>query len=340
MPITDVRNTLITKQLWQEAMSNLITDPEELLRLLQLDPALLPAAKAAARLFPLRIPRGFASRMEVGNPHDPLLRQMLPLGDELLAVPGYVSDPLGEEEVNPVPGLLHKYPSRVLVTLTSACAVHCRYCFRRHFPYADNNPGRTGWQKIIDYIQADERINEVILSGGDPLSVNDHLLKQFTDKLITVPHVSRLRLHTRLPVVLPERITDELIAWTDDLPLRLVIVFHVNHAQEIDLNVRQALAKLHRPNITLLNQSVLLKGVNDDAKVLADLSEALFSLAVLPYYLHVLDKVAGAAHFDVPLETAQHLHRELAKILPGFLVPRLVCEQAGEMSKTLLSTGL
>jgi EF-P beta-lysylation protein EpmB len=328
------------KKLWQEAMSDLLTDPEELLSLLQLDPSLLEAARAAASLFPLRVPRGFVARMKKGDPDDPLLRQVLPLGAELVVVDDFSRDPLREAVVNPVPGLLHKYPSRVLVTLTSACAVHCRYCFRRYFPYEDNNPGRVGWGQIIDYIQSDERINEVILSGGDPLSVSDNLLRQFTDKLAQVPHVNRLRIHTRLPIVLPERITDEFMQWSQDLPMRLVIVVHVNHAQEISADVAAVLNRLRAAGITLLNQSVLLKGVNDDTKALAALSEALFACGVLPYYLHVLDKVEGAAHFDIPLNAARHIHAELATVLPGYLLPRLVCETPGAMSKTLLSTEL
>ncbi len=319
-------------------MSDLITDPAELLSLLQLDPGLLDAAKAASRLFPLRVTRSFAARMTHGNPNDPLLRQILPLGAELAHVPGYLPDALVEQEANPVPGLLHKYASRVLVMLTSACAVHCRYCFRRSFPYAENNPGRRGWVKMMEYIAADPAITEVILSGGDPLAVSDSTLRQFTDMLTQIPHVKRLRIHTRLPVVLPERITPEFIAWTKDLPLQLVMVVHVNHAQEINDEVEQMFQVLRSAGIMLLNQSVLLKSVNDSAEALADLSEALFTSGVLPYYLHVLDKVEGAAHFDMDLNLARELHADLAKILPGYLVPRLVCETPGEQSKTLLST--
>lgn len=334
---TSAPSALKFKQLWQVAMSDLITDPAELLSLLQLDPALLSAAHAAARLFPLRVPREFADRMQRGNPNDPLLLQVLPLGAELKVVPGFSHDPLGEQPVNPVPGLLHKYQSRVLVTLTSACAVHCRYCFRRYFPYEDNNPGRRGWVNIIDYIQSDEKINEVILSGGDPLSVNDASLRQFTDLLLQVPHVKRLRLHTRLPIVLPSRITDDFMQWAVELPLQLVIVVHANHPQEINDEVIEVLQRLRAANITVLNQSVLLKDVNDDAQTLAALSEILFSAGVLPYYLHLLDKVEGAAHFDVELVVAQKIHSELAKILPGFLLPRLVREKAGELSKVNMS---
>lgn len=232
------------KYTWQEALSDLITDPKELFTLLELDPALLDASQAAARTFALKVPRGFVARMQKGNPNDPLLRQVLPLGAELAMLPGYKKDPLQESAMNPVPGLLHKYPGRVLVTLTSACAVHCRYCFRRHFPYADNNPGRQGWEKIYSYIKQDQTIHEVILSGGDPLAVNDSVLQAFSAGLADIAHVTILRLHTRLPVVLPERITDELLNWLTSLRFKIVVVIHVNHSQEINADVLAALSIL------------------------------------------------------------------------------------------------
>lgn len=326
----------VKKQPWQEALSDLITDPKELFALLELPSAALEAAFTAAQHFPLKVPRGFAARMQKGNLNDPLLQQVLPLGIELNIVPGYEIDPLQEAQVNPVPGLLHKYADRVLVTLTSACAVHCRYCFRRHFPYTDNNPGRTGWEKITAYIQQHDAINEVILSGGDPLTVNDYLLKQFSDQLVTIPHVKRLRIHTRLPVVLPERITSELVAWLTQLPFNAVIVIHANHPQEISADVTAALLRLRNAGIQLLNQTVLLKGVNDAAETLRELSKTLFNAGVLPYYLHVLDKVQGAAHFDIQRSQAHEIHKELCDTLSGYLVPRLVCEEPGESAKTLL----
>lgn len=337
MALAHIHNELKKKQLWQEAMTDLVTDPAELLAMLDLDSSLLPAAVAAARVFPLRLPRGFVARMERGNPHDPLLAQVLPLGAELEVVPGYSRDILQESGANPVPGLLHKYPSRVLVTLTSACAVHCRYCFRRFFPYEDNNPGRAGWDKIITYIQSDTNINEVILSGGDPLSVQDHLLREFTDRLSHIPQIKRLRIHTRLPIMMPERITDDFMQWAAELRMQLVIIMHVNHAREISDDVSVMLKRLRAAGITVLNQSVLLRGVNDNANVLAELSEVLFASGVLPYYLHTLDKVEGSAHFDVDQQTALNLHAKLNTMLPGYLVPRLVRETPGELSKTLLS---
>lgn len=326
------------KQSWQEAMSNLITDPAELLQLLQLDPALLPAAQAAAKLFPLRVPRGFAARMEKNNLNDPLLKQVLPLGAELLVTPGFTKDPLGEEPVNVLPGLLHKYKDRVLVTPTSACAVNCRYCFRRTFPYEDNNPGRIGWAKIVEYIEQDPNIHEVILSGGDPLALNDHSLTQFSELLQRVKHVTRLRIHTRLPVVLPDRITDSFIDWTRSLQQQLVMVLHVNHPNELHPDVTTAVQRL-KPTTTLLSQSVILKDVNDNVETLVKLCEKLFEACILPYYLHVLDKVEGTAHFDIDLSSAKKLHEGLQQSLAGYLVPRLVREDAGKLSKTLLSPG-
>lgn len=340
MALAHQDNKLKKRELWQDSLADLITDPGELFAILNLDHRFLSAARAAAAVFPLRVPRAFAARMERGNVNDPLLRQVLPLGIELEPAAGFTKDILRESGANPVPGLLHKYQSRVLVTLTSACAVHCRYCFRRFFPYEDNNPGRAGWAKIIKYIQADPAINEVILSGGDPLSVSDSLLLDFTDRVSTVPHIKRLRIHTRFPIMLPERITDSFMAWAASLSMQLVMIVHVNHPREINADVSAMLQRLHDAGITLLNQSVLLKGVNDDAKTLADLSEILFASGVLPYYLHTLDKVEGAAHFDVDLDTARRIHAMVNQMLPGYLVPRLVSEIPGELSKTLLSTGL
>lgn len=323
------------KHAWQEELSDLITDPKELIELLDLDPALLDEAIAAARIFPLKVPRSFVAQMQKGNSNDPLLKQVLPLGMELIETPGYEKDPLKEANANPVSGLLHKYHGRVLVTLTSACAVHCRYCFRRYFPYDDNNPGKRGWEKIFSYIEQDETITEVILSGGDPLAVSDKLLKMFTDELEKIPHVKRLRIHTRLPIVLPQRITAEFISWISQLRFHVVLVVHTNHPQEISEEVKLALTKLRQSNVMLLNQSVLLKDVNDEVETLAALSEILFASGVLPYYLHLLDKVQGAAHFAVSDQRIAELYAQLQQRLPGYLVPKMAYEEAGMTSKTL-----
>lgn len=323
------------KQTWQEDLSDLITDPKELINLLELDPALLDQAIAAARIFPLKVPRTFVAQMQKGNLNDPLLKQVLPLGMELIETLGYGKDPLKEIDANPIPGLLHKYHGRVLVTLTSACAVHCRYCFRRYFPYEDNNPGKRGWEKIFSYLEQDKTITEVILSGGDPLAVSDKMLKMFTDELEKIPHVKRLRIHTRLPIVLPQRITTEFISWITQLRFNVALVVHANHSQEISDNVKLAFKALRQAGVLLLNQSVLLKDVNDDVEILVELSETLFASGVIPYYLHLLDKVQGAAHFAVSEQRIAELYAQLQQKLPGYLVPRMAYEEAGMTSKTL-----
>jgi len=310
-----------------------ITDPEELLRELHLPVSLLPAALQAGSGFRLRVPRGFVARMHPGDPDDPLLRQVLPLGDELVAAPGYSSDPLGELSAMPAPGVLHKYRKRVLLTMTGACAVHCRYCFRRHYPYSDANPMRD-YRQTLDYLRRQADVNEVILSGGDPLTLSDQRLADLVTELETVPQLQRLRIHSRVPVVLPERINPELLAWMTTTRLQLVLVIHSNHANEIDTSVVAAMQQLHAAGITLMNQSVLLRGVNDQAAILADLSEKLFAAHVLPYYLHQLDPVRGAAHFSVDDRKARALMAEVRKSLPGYLVPQLVREQPGHPSKT------
>ncbi|HET9680125.1 MAG TPA: EF-P beta-lysylation protein EpmB, partial [Gammaproteobacteria bacterium] len=274
--------------------------------------------------------------MEKANPHDPLLRQVLPLGDELVPTPGFKTDPVGDLNTQLAPGLLQKYAGRVLLVATGACAVHCRYCFRRHFPYGDENPRRGQWRAALDAIQADNTIKEVILSGGDPLSLNDEHLSHLVNELAAIPHLIRLRIHTRQPVVLPERVDDNLLAWLHASRLQKVVVIHSNHAQEIDSRVSDAINHLRRADCTVLNQAVLLRGVNDSAAVLANLSETLFKAGVMPYYLHLLDKVAGAAHFDVPESEAQDLMRTLRATLPGYLVPQLAREIAGEDSKRLV----
>lgn len=322
------------KSPWQLELSRMVTCPKTLFSLLALDEQALPNAIAACKLFPLRTTRSFINRMEKGNLNDPLLQQVLPVGKELLTAPGYTQDPLQEAASNPVPGLLHKYQSRVLVTLTSACAIHCRYCFRRSFPYDENTPGRTGWPALFHYIANDKKINEVILSGGDPLAVNDAYLHEFTSSLTALPQIKRLRIHTRLPIVLPERVTPELVDWLKNCSIKPIMVIHTNHPNEINNEVGDAISQLTQAGVLLLNQSVLLKGINDNEKTLVELSEKLFSIGVLPYYLHTLDKVNGAAHFDCELETAKALHASMKHALPGFLVPKLVTELPGELSKT------
>lgn len=336
-PIT---NKQLKQHAWQTALADLVTDPKELIDLLELDQSLVAPARQATQLFPLKVPRRFLRLIEKRNLNDPLLKQILPLGIEAETSPAYTLDPLQEKMANPVAGLIQKYHGRVLVTLTSACAVHCRYCFRRHFPYADNNPGTRGWDQLLDYIRADQTITEVIVSGGDPLAVSDKLLRIFTDKLSEIKHIRRFRIHTRIPIYLPERITDQFIAWIKSLRFSVVVVIHANHPREISPDVFEALQALRAAGVTLLNQSVLLRGVNDHVDTLSELSDALFAAGVLPYYLHTLDKVQGAQHFDLPRSVALSLHAEMQKRLPGYLVPRLACEEPGELSKTLLHGSL
>jgi EF-P beta-lysylation protein EpmB len=324
------------RQSWQQALREAITDPAELLALLDLDPALAPRASDAARTFPLRVPRGFIARMRRGDPADPLLRQVLPIGEELDAMPGYSADPLGEAAATAAPGLLHKYQGRALLIATGACAVNCRYCFRREFPYAEATEGGR-WNAAIDAIAADASIEEIILSGGDPLNLGDARLHELGARLAQIPQLRRLRIHTRQPIVLPERVDAGLLGWLDTLPWPIIIVLHTNHANEIDAGVASALATLRGHGVTLLNQSVLLAGVNDSAITLAALSERLFECGVLPYYLHLLDHVRGAAHFDVGEERALAIAAELAALLPGYLVPRLAREVAGARAKQVLA---
>lgn len=321
---------------WQVELSQAINKLDELLAVLELDPKQLNATWQATTSFPLRVPRGFVARMRKGDATDPLLRQVLPLADELQLTPGFSRDPLQEKQSNPLAGLIHKYQGRVLLTAVGTCSINCRYCFRRHFPYSANNPGKAGWDKVIEYIAADSSIKEVILSGGDPLVANDDYLQALCQKIAAISHVTTLRIHSRMPIVLPARITDSLVTMLKSLSLNLVVVTHCNHANEVDSTVESALAKLKTAGITLLNQAVLLKGINDKAEVLVALSERLFKQGVLPYYLHVLDKVQGTAHFEVEVNTALTLMKALQEKLPGYLVPKLVREEPGQPHKVLV----
>lgn len=320
---------------WQTQLSRAVTDPSELLRILELDPALEAAARLAARQLPLKVPHAFINKMTPGRIDDPLLRQVLPIDRELIARSGYGPDPVLEQHGNS-PGLIQKYSGRALLMVNGHCAVNCRYCFRRHFPYGNNRLNRQQWQRLLADIRADTGIGEIIYSGGDPLASSDRQLKWLTEAIADIPHIQRLRIHTRLPVVIPDRITDDCIQWLTQTHLPTVMVLHINHPNEIDAILTGALQRLKQAGITLLNQAVLLRGVNDDLQTLKKLSEALFEAGVLPYYLHLLDRVAGAAHFDLPLATARKLHRQLLCELPGYLVPKLVKEEAGRPSKTPL----
>jgi EF-P beta-lysylation protein EpmB len=314
---------------WKHELKNLITDIDVLWAQLALPVEFLPEAKKAAALFPLRITPSFLERMQKGDIHDPLLKQVVPWHLELAAQPAdFISDALAEKDANKIPGLLHKYYGRVLLMLSGACAINCRYCFRRNFPYEDNTPGSTGVSKMLEYIQNDPSISEVILSGGDPLMLPDEVLANLILPLNDIKHVKTLRIHTRIPVVLPSRINENFLKLMQQSRLHKVIVMHVSHAQELDNAVFNALKKL-RPHAHLLNQSVLLKGINDNADTLIALSNKLFDYGVLPYYLHLLDKENHTAHFEVALEQAQLIIWDMMQKLPGYLVPKLAREIPG-----------
>jgi EF-P beta-lysylation protein EpmB len=310
-----------------------VRDPRELLALLGLEALAGRLSDEAAAQFPLRVPRGFVARMRHGDPADPLLRQVLPLDDEMRPAPGFGLDAVGDAAAKKATGVIQKYQGRALLVATGSCAVNCRYCFRRHFPYAEETAARDGWRSAVALIRADPGIDEVLLSGGDPLSLATPKLAELTDALAGIPHLKRLRIHSRLPVVLPERIDDGLLAWLSSLPWPVALVIHANHANEFDAGVDAALARLRQAGVQLLNQAVLLRGVNDSVDALAALSERSFAAGVLPYYLHQLDRVAGVAHFEVGDERARALHAALAARLSGYLVPRLVREVQGDTGK-------
>jgi len=318
---------------WQQLWRDAVRDPRELLALLGLDPQALGVSEQAATQFALRVPRGFVARMRHGDPHDPLLRQVLPIDAELRRVPGFALDAVGDAAAKKADGVIQKYRGRALLVATGSCAVHCRYCFRRHFPYAEETAARDGWREAVAAIAADPDIDEVILSGGDPLSLATSKLVELTEALAAIAHLKRLRIHSRLPVVLPERVDAPLLAWLRALPWPVAFVIHANHANEFDASVDTALAQLRDTGAQLLNQAVLLRGVNDSVEALTALSERSFAAGVLPYYLHQLDKVEGVAHFEVDDATARTLHQALAARLSGYLVPKLVREIPGDTGK-------
>ena len=322
---------------WQHELANVITDIRELAKFLDWDETTMSTVSMERSSFPLRVPHSFVARMRKNDLQDPLLLQVLFQPQEQLSAPGYSTNPLQENQFNPIPGLLHKYQGRVLLIMTGACAINCRYCFRRHFPYSAQLPNKTQWQVILNYIAGDDSIEEVILSGGEPLLLKDTQLQSVLEDLSKITHLKWLRIHTRMPVVIPQRITNTFISVLQHCHLRCTIVIHSNHPNEISVEVQEAMRLLQRQSITVLNQSVLLKGINDDARVLSQLSKILFSCGVLPYYCHFLDPVQGAAHFFVTKSKGLHIMQILQKTLPGYLVPRLVFEKPGAASKLNLS---
>jgi len=318
---------------WQRAVRQAIRDPAELCRLLELPAEIGAKAAGVVEGFELFVPRGFAARIKPGDPHDPLLLQVLPRGEELDPQEGFVDDPVGDESAQIVPGVLHKYAGRALLVTTGACAVHCRYCFRRHFAYSDLPRSTDDWEQALAIVAAEDSIDEVILSGGDPLMLVDHRLAWLAERLASITHVKRLRVHTRLPIMIPERVNGALLDWLTGTRLAPWMVVHANHPAELDRSVLAALGRLVDAGVPVLNQAVLLKGVNDDAETLVALSQVLVDHRVMPYYLHQLDAVRGAAHFAVDEQRGVQLMAELSRRLPGYAVPRYVREQAGAAHK-------
>jgi EF-P beta-lysylation protein EpmB len=333
------RNLVSVEQNWLKQLSNAISDPHKLLAQLEIEATPWENGLKARRLFPMRVPQSFVDRMEKGNPYDPLLRQVLPLSQEFEVHDGYSEDPL-EEQGNAVPGLLHKYRNRALMIVKGGCAINCRYCFRRHFPYNENKGGKANWQKALEYIASKPEIDELILSGGDPLMAKDSELAWLIEQAECIPHLKTLRIHSRLPVVIPDRITAELCEVLEKTRLNTILVTHINHANEIDSALKRAMTRVKASHTTLLNQGVLLKGVNDSVDAQVELSHALFAAGILPYYLHVLDKVQGAAHFYIRDEQAKAIIHGLIARVSGYLVPKLTREEGGKASKTPLDLHL
>jgi EF-P beta-lysylation protein EpmB len=317
-------------------MKDAVRDAGELCRLLGLPADVVAPARAAAGPFSLFVPRSYVARMRPGDVADPLLRQVLPVADELCEVPGFVADPVGDAAATCQPGLLHKYEGRVLLVTTGACAIHCRYCFRRHYPYGESPRSLDDWQPAIKQIANDQSLSEVILSGGDPLTIADSVLAELVEQLAAIVHLRRLRIHTRLPIVIPERVTRGLIGLLRATRLVPIVVVHANHANELDENVAAALADLADAGVLLFNQAVLLASVNDTVEAQVALCERLIEVRVAPYYLHQLDRVAGAAHFEVPIEVGLGIMEELRRRLPGFAVPKYVREIPGAAHKVEL----
>lgn len=332
-------SSTLSETTWQKSLAQSIRDPHELISRLNLPADLLPAAEKSALLFPLMVPPSYLARIEPGNPEDPLLKQVLPLDAEQVQIPGFTTDAVGDLQVRPTPGLLHKYHGRALLIASGACAIHCRYCFRRHYPYGEEPRTLAEWEAVWDALEHDESIQEVILSGGDPLMLTDARLRVFCERISAIPHIKRLRIHSRLPVVLPDRIHAGLIEILEQVKAAgttVWMVIHANHPHELAPDVEQAIRLLIQSGIPVLNQAVLLRGINDAADTLVALCEQLINLGVMPYYLHQLDRVSGVAHFEVPEAEGRALIRELRTRLPGYAVPQYVREITGEPHKTPL----
>ncbi|NOH64526.1 EF-P beta-lysylation protein EpmB [Vibrio sp. RE88] len=339
MPHIITRKVESVEQNWLKQLANGISDPEKLLLQLEIDPSPWQNGFEARKLFAQRVPQSFVDRMEKGNPFDPLLRQVLPLSEEFDVHSGYSTDPLDEQD-NQIPGLLHKYRNRALMIVKGGCAINCRYCFRRHFPYNENKGSKSVWSQSLDYVRQHPELNEIILSGGDPLMAKDEELQWLIEQISDIQHIKRLRIHSRLPVVIPARITTTFTKLLAGTRLQVILVTHINHANEINQELRDALSSLHREGVTLLNQGVMLKGVNDSVEAQVALSESLFDAGVLPYYIHVLDKVQGAAHFFISDQQAKQIMAGVIERVSGYLVPKLTREIGGRTSKTPLDLQL
>ena len=322
---------------WQQEMKAAFRTAEELCQFLHIDPKSAGVSDLAASPFPVFVPHNFALRIHPGDPDDPLLRQVLRIDAEEVSPAEYTTDPIAESHSQIAPGILQKYQGRALMIATGACAVHCRYCFRRHFPYQSAPQGETLWSQSLETIRADSSIQEILLSGGDPLVLSDVLLSQLIGLIEDIPHVRRLRIHTRTPIMIPSRITDELLDRLQHSRLAVWFVVHINHAQELSQEVLDSLDKVIARGIPVLNQAVLLQGVNDSVDVLAELFERLVDAHITPYYLHQLDQVTGASHFEVPIERGKQIMAELRMRLPGYAIPRYVQELPGKLSKTVLA---
>lgn len=318
---------------WQKQLQKARQRPEDLLKKLHIDDNQLVISESASKQFPVSAPEAYIKRIQAADAADPLLRQIMPVKEEEIELPKFISDPVGDLKSEKSPGLLHKYPGRVLLIVTGACAIHCRYCFRRHFPYSENTMSTANWQQALSYIESDESIEEVILSGGDPLTLTDTKLMSISSELASINHLQRLRIHSRIPVVLPERILQSDLHWFTATRLKPILILHINHAGELDSEAVKAIEKLKQHHIPLYNQSVLLKGVNDRLEDLIALSKMLFEHDIVAYYLHMLDPVSGASHFEVNEAKAKKLLHGLRENLPGYMVPTLVREVSGENSK-------
>jgi EF-P beta-lysylation protein EpmB len=318
---------------WQKDLREVITEPEKLLLMLNIEPKDYLQHFKARQLFPVRVPLPFIKRMIKGDINDPLLKQVMPLNQEFIISEGFSHDPL-QEHNSKVEGLLHKYKNRALMIVKPGCAINCRYCFRRHFPYQENSPNKTQWQHALAYIADHKEISEVIFSGGDPLMASDEHLTWLIAQIEKISHVNRLRIHTRMPVVIPNRITPALVELLTTTSLKATIVLHINHGNEIDSDFINALEPLRVARIPLFNQSVLLKHINDNAETLITLSEKMYDIGIIPYYLHLFDTVQGAAHFNIDEKRAVNIAKEMMASLPGFLMPKLVREIAGKANKT------